>query len=36
MVVMEMVQELAGEEAFVIHPHKVVLWLDPFDPDLIG
>jgi hypothetical protein len=36
MVIMEMVKEFTSEEAFIVHPHKVVRWFDPFDPDFIG
>ena len=36
MVIMEMVKELTGEEAFTVHPHEVERRLDVFNPDVVG
>jgi hypothetical protein len=36
MVVMEMIKEFTRLEACIAHPHKIVRWFDPFDPDFIG
>lgn len=36
MVIMEMVKEFTGEEAFIIHPHQVERRFGLFDPDIIG
>jgi len=36
MVIMEMVKELTGEEAFTVHPHEVERRLDVFNPDIFG
>ncbi len=36
MVIMEMVKEFTGEEAFIVHPHEVERWLDMFNPDVVG
>jgi hypothetical protein len=36
MVIMEMVKKLTSGEASILHPHEVVRWFDPFDPDFIG
>ena len=36
MVIMEMVKEFTGEEAFTVHPHEVERRLDVFTPDVVG